>query len=251
MKYKIAFFLFDLLSAFVIGANRHLRICCDPFKGMLYLTKSVGSSLTPKTLGICEKELNRFIECLPRFSHGINVGAAEGYYTVGLRTSGVCEKITAWETTEHGRHPLASLAQMNDVSGSLEVRSSCSPPDLANELRNLSGTPTLVVIDCEGFEGPVLEDLDGALLACCTLFIETHDQMNPGVHGRSLAKLCATHVVVERTPEKRAASGLPQMLPLLLRVFRLPGFRRVAMSERRCPDIRWLLCTPRPIAAQA
>lgn len=244
MKYRIAFFLFDCLAAVLLGASRHLQILGGPFKGMSYHSRSVGSSLTPKILGSYESELYRFINKLPRFSLGIDVGAAEGYYAVGLLKSNFCERIIAWETSNYGRKLLARLADLNGVADSLDIRGACSPVRLADELQIRVGTPTLIVVDCEGFEGPLLEDLDAQYLAVCTLIIETHDMMNPGVHARLLHKFGKTHSVVEVAPAKRDISDLPKTLPLLLRMLRFPGIRRAAMSERRCPDIRWLLCTP-------
>jgi hypothetical protein len=244
MKYKIAFFLFDCFTNTIFKTFRNLRISGGPFKGMVYLSRSVGSSLTPKILGTYERELNNFIKELPRFHDGIDVGAAEGYYAVGLLKTKVCERVIAWETTDHGRELLSSLAEVNGVRGSLDIRGACSPENLNNELRSRVGIPTLMVIDCEGFEGPLLENIEDLLIHDCTMIIETHDMMNPGVHGRLLTKLSKTHQIIEVSPAKRSVTNISHSLPLPLRVFRIPIISRMAMSERRCAGIRWLLCSP-------
>ena len=57
-----------------------------PFAGMRYVDRSVGSCFIPKLLGTYERELAPKIERICRRQPGlvVDVGAAEGYYAVGL-----------------------------------------------------------------------------------------------------------------------------------------------------------------------
>src|SRR4051812_22623153 len=80
-------------------------VLSGPFEGMHYSDRSVGSAFFPKVLGTYERELHERIRAC--FQMGvrtvIDVGAAEGYYAVGLamRIPGV--QVVAFETEEAGR----------------------------------------------------------------------------------------------------------------------------------------------------
>ncbi len=88
-----------------------------PFAGMRYITDSVGSALVPKLLGIYERELNECIEqaCTRQFPLIIDVGAAEGYYAVGLARRNPNARVIAFEMEEKGRATLRIMAELNGV----------------------------------------------------------------------------------------------------------------------------------------
>src|SRR4051812_19305855 len=62
------------------------RVLQGPFAGMQYVTESYGSQLVPKLLGSYENELHDLVEQIvaQRPKIVIDIGAAEGYYAVGL-----------------------------------------------------------------------------------------------------------------------------------------------------------------------
>src|ERR1700722_2566319 len=74
------------------------RVRTGPFAGMRYGSVSVGSAYIPKLLGIYERELSSFIEaaCLKRPDLIVDVGAAEGYYAVGLAVRNPTAKVIAF-----------------------------------------------------------------------------------------------------------------------------------------------------------
>src|SRR4051794_35375378 len=101
-----------------IAVNRLLeladgRILSGPFAGMRYLTDSVGSVLEAKLLGTYEKELHGIVSSLARkcFDLVIDIGAAEGYYAVGLARSMPSARIIAFEMTEEGQALIRQLAE--------------------------------------------------------------------------------------------------------------------------------------------
>ena len=63
-----------------IGTN----IINGPFKGMKYISESVGSCHMPKILGIYENEIYPILlNFLSNSDLFVDIGAAEGYYAVG------------------------------------------------------------------------------------------------------------------------------------------------------------------------
>lgn len=245
MPYKIAFWIFDCFSNLVLGTIRRLSIVSGPFNGMVYIHGAVGSSLLPKLLGTYELEIAKWFQELPHFQLGLDVGAAEGYYAVGLLNRNICDKVVAWEMDPEGRRMLDNLASANSVRNRLDIRGRCDVVELEKAIATNETGDALVVIDCEGFEGELVPALPNGILRRCVLIIETHNPMNPGVHELLKRRLQATHEIVEVFPTTRSQNDLPRSLPGLLNVFRLPVFRRLAMSERRCADLGWLLCRPK------
>ena len=67
-------------------ATRGRIVLSGPFAGMKYVNQSVGSMWFPKVLGTYELELASIIRgfCLARPPSVVDIGAAEGYYAVGV-----------------------------------------------------------------------------------------------------------------------------------------------------------------------
>lgn len=72
---------------------------------MRYIDDSVGSVYLPKLLGIYEPELNRCVESLraAKPSLIVDIGAAEGYYAIGLALRNLQARLVAFETLREGR----------------------------------------------------------------------------------------------------------------------------------------------------
>lgn len=243
IKGKI-FGIFDRYSDRIIFAKPDIRIQGGPFEGMKYLSHSVGSLLVPKILGTYELELKDTVESLPHFDLGLDVGAAEGYYAVGFLMKNTCDRMVAWEMTQEGQALIEELATSNGVADRITIEGTCDPQSLGKVLEDARGKNILMVVDCEGYEGELLESIDLALLARTTLIIETHDFVVPGVHAKLLQLLKSTHQITEFDKTKRRHSDLTSKLSGRFKIFGLPLIRRVALVERRFPNMRWMVCKP-------
>src|SRR5207249_10415948 len=97
-------------------------ILAGPFAGMKYVSTSVGSVYEPKLMGTYELELHPIIEqlCKQQFSRIIDVGAAEGYYAVGMAMRSPRSEVIAFETTTEGQALIAQLAALNEVAARVE-----------------------------------------------------------------------------------------------------------------------------------
>src|SRR5207248_9814438 len=97
---------------------------------------SVGSVYKPKLMGTYELELHPIIEqlCKQQFNRIIDVGAAEGYYAVGMAIRSPASEVIAFETTAEGQALIAELAELNEVKARVEVRGHCGLESLRNAL---------------------------------------------------------------------------------------------------------------------
>jgi ribosomal protein L11 methylase PrmA len=113
-----------------------------------------------------------FYEMEPhKYDRIIDIGAAEGYYAVGmaLRTG---SKVDAYEAAPVARRICRSIAKLNALTDQVRVHSYCSQKDLLK----LDGLRCFVLSDCEGFEVSLFSEDVIRALACSDLIVELHDQ---------------------------------------------------------------------------
>ena len=94
-----------------------LQIVSGPFKGMRYVGSSYGSYHSYKLLGTYEKELHSAIASIKSIHYDtfVDIGAAEGYYAVGLASTLAARRLIAFEEEERGRSLLGELAKLNSL----------------------------------------------------------------------------------------------------------------------------------------
>ncbi len=204
------------------------------------------SVLTPKLLGTYESELHVWLGQLPVFDLVIDIGAAEGWYAVGFLHRRLAQKVVAFEMAEAGRKNLLANVRRNAVPPDrIEIRGECTVAGLQTLLSSLPADPDfrlLIISDCEGFEGKLLDIQTLKLCPNAFFLIETHDYFVPGVRAGLAKALAMTHAVADLRPTRRRRQDISPNVPWL---FRLPIISRLLMSERRCPDIGWLVATPK------
>ena len=216
-----------------------LTVRSGPFAGLHYVERAVGAPhladcLPAKLLGSYEQELHPAIEELLQagFSTIVNVGAADGYYAVGLALRAPVARVHAFEVDEGRRELCQEIARVNEVAERIEIGRECDPEWLAA----LEGD-CLLVMDCEGCEFGLLGPEQAAGLSGSGLVVELHDFIDP--RSASVADAFrGTHRIelVDATPRH---CGLYPELEFL-------GWknRELAVSEVRSHPTRWLVATP-------
>jgi hypothetical protein len=189
-----------------------LTVSGGPFAGLVYPNREP-LTLVPKLLGIYERELHPAIDGAIAAQPGviINVGAADGYYAVGLKRRCPDATVIAYEADEQQRELCRRVAAANDVQ--IDLRGAAGPGDLAGA--------ALVVMDCEGCERALLEPpLDA------TVIVELHDFLDPGLDAVT-QRFAGTHdlEIVPTGPQ--------------------PPHRELALSEYRPGPMRWAVMRPR------
>ncbi len=165
------------------------------------------------------------------YSEFIDVGANFGYYAVGLARRFPKKKVVAFDVDWWARKAVAEMSAANGTTN-LSIESWCDPSWLARHLLHNS----LIMSDCEGYEGALFCEQWVPAFASCTFVIELHEAFVPGVTARCRAMFADTHAA--QIVDTRGT--MPQNA-------RPPSFtddemRRVS-TEPRGPQ-QWLVLTP-------
>jgi hypothetical protein len=217
-----------------------------PFEGMRYISSSFCSEILPKVVGTYELELRQAIEaiCSARCDRIIDIGAAEGYYAVGLALRNPDGKVIAFEMNASARYYLSKLAERNQVSDRIEIRGRCEPESLAEALDG--ARRSAVVCDCEGAEDHLLCPDRVEPLRRSFVLVETHDGLVTetgtleGITDRLCARFERTHEVQIIVNRVRCDDDLPSGVPLSR------AEADEAMDEGR-PWAQWLFLAPRTV----
>ena len=219
------------------------RVISGPFEGMRYIDHSIGSAYIPKLLGIYERELHQIVEAIVGASPSliVDVGAAEGYYAVGLarRIPGAC--VVAFEMSPDGRDALAEMASLNRVTGQVSVLGACETPEELSGILAGKG-PAVVIMDVEGYENALLDPTKIPELEACTILLELHEFAVPGITDTIRRRFEDTHELELIWAEDRSSVDFPWRTPISRL---LPGrYTANAASEWRPPGMAWYFMRP-------
>ena len=223
--------------------NTNLRVRSGPFKEMRYVGHSVGSAYIPKLLGIYERELAPQVEeiCTQGPSLIVDIGAAEGYYAIGLATRNPRAQVIAFEMEEAGRLLLDEMARLNEVADRVDIRGKCEPHDLQQVLAGTNNP--VIVCDVEGYEEALLDPAAVPALRGGTILVEMHDMVLPGITEKLQARFVATHQISRIWQEARSRTEFPWKT---LGTRLLPNsYIEWAVSEWRPAKMSWLWMKPR------
>jgi hypothetical protein len=220
------------------GGNVH----AGPFKGMRYISSAFYSCYIPKLLGIYERELYGAVEESIRLSPDliIDVGAAEGYYAVGLAIRCPSSRVVAYEMDPRGQSLLAEMCRANSQEKHVEIRGRCDRNELQSTLQ--SADHPLAVVDCEGYEIILLDPRRVPGLLKTTILVELHDFILPGIAEELTERFSPTHQVDRIWQTERSNSDFPfdSAYVRLLQRSHVPW----AVSEWRPCRMSWLWMRP-------
>lgn len=215
-------------------------VIAGPFKGLRFSPGVDLSAQLPKILGSYESELNADIEKI--ISHGfgtvVNIGAAEGYYAIGIAMLLPQCKVFAFEMDDAARQHCEEAVLLNQVDSRVTVLGKC-------DWRSLVALPmegTLLIVDCEGAELDILREDMAPQLAKTWLVVELHDALRPGCSRILWERFRKTHDMKFITAEPRD----PERFPVLNRL--RPRQQKVALDEIRLGIQEWVVMTPKAAA---
>ena len=143
----------------------------------------------PMLLGIYEQEVLDALRLASSTHHiVVNLGAADGYYGVGLVKSGLFREAYCFELTAAGRGAIAALAAANHLESRVHVFGAANAdfPALLKE-ENLTLDDAVVLCDIEGAEFDTFTDTTLAALRRSIIIIEIHDFLREDGAGQLLA----------------------------------------------------------------
>jgi hypothetical protein len=176
-----------------------------PFRGMRYTRSAVMTHhATPNLLGTYERQLYPFLtEAALRSDLIVDIGAAEGYYAVGLaRLTG--KPVVAFDVNGSERQMIKEMAALNQVSSLVTISGWCSSAKLVDLVQ---GKRALVFSDIEGGEFSLfIPDVVEALRSC-DVFIELHGTQE---QNRSLIESFSGRepIILDHPKEVEGASRL-------------------------------------------
>jgi hypothetical protein len=211
-------------------------VAAGPFRGMRYVAEGIGSVYYPKLLGVYERELHPIVEAIVRLGPDriVDIGAAEGYYAVGLAVRNPGAEVTAFEQEEEGRRLVGELAARNGVAGRVRVRGRCEPADLQSELA--PARRPVVVCDVEGYESVLLDPIAVPALTGARVLVEVHEFVLAGVGDVLRGRFWRTHRITELAQTDRSRGDFPylrwytRLLPKAYATYPVNEFRPARMS---------------------
>lgn len=210
-----------------------------PFAGMQLSQRSGEGCHIAKLIGIYEQPLWPVLERVLREAHDLvlNVGAAEGYYAIGMARRMPGTPVIAHESNPAAREILARLIELNGVSERVTPRGLLQPA----ELSDLKDRRILLVCDMEGGETDLLSGSVPKSLRYSDLIVETHDtQSRPRIAAELARRFEETHEVTSIADSGMRDFEAPEWF------MRLPHLDQLLCTwEWRSTPTPWLFMTAR------
>ena len=184
-----------------------LMVHSGPFAGMNL--QGACSPIGPKVLGTHEMELSPLIERIAHSSvqHVVNVGAADGFYAVGLLRHLPMARATAFEMLTSLHPHIDTLARTNEVRDRLTIHGVCDSPTLSSTLNH--DERTLVIMDVEGAERELLDVVRTPGLRYAQILVELHDFVDPQISGLIRQRFEVTHYLTAYRSRQRTVDDVP------------------------------------------
>lgn len=182
------------LSHNIVSSCNH-TVMYGPFKGMKLLESQYWgqADLPSKLLGFYEQEVVEKIlqiqEKTPKVGL-INLGGADGYYSIGSVFSGLFQHAYVFETSQRGRDNINTAAKLNNVEKNVTVLGEATTTSFQELLHKLPChvSNTLILVDIEGDEYKIFTPEMINCLKESTLIIEAHIETNNDQPTQSLLK---------------------------------------------------------------
>jgi predicted RNA methylase len=206
-------------------------VLAGPFKGLKYsVLQSVGSVLAPKILGTYELEIHPvWAEWQQNpYTQIIDIGCAEGYYAVGAALLWPSATISAYDIDAEALQLCGSLAQANKVADRVHIEGACTPAVIAAISREAR---TLILSDCEGYEGTLFTNATLPALANSDIIIEVHAAAGSDFMDRVEAATRHSHSVQRISAVARKAGSAAAIAQLS------PYVQELILSENRESDL--------------
>ena len=192
-------------------------------------------------LGTWEKELHTILADFKPQGDFICIGAAEGYYAVGLAKLHKQNVVYAYEAQKTYRSFLRKNAKKNSVKNII-INGMCEINHLYEVLDKKLGNP-LILCDIEGGEIDLL-DLDKIpQLSKAYILVEVHEMYVVSCEKKLLSRFALTHEAVVIKGKKRTVNDLPKELNFLK--FFVPKNRINSLIEEGRPyPMNWIWFKP-------
>lgn len=168
------------LSNLVWDFHQH-TVAYGPFKGLKLDADAHwgGADRGTMVLGIYEQEILEQLSSLAgQFKTFIDLGAADGYYGIGVLVGKLFERSYCFEMTEKGQQIIQKNAELNQVADRVFIRGVADKNfHLQIEPQDLESA--VLFVDIEGSEFELFDQQVFSAFKRSTIFIELHDWFFP------------------------------------------------------------------------
>jgi len=232
-----------LLSTHISNFHKN-SIAYGPLKGFQFDPESHWGSAdrAAMILGLYEQDvLNSLLQIDSRFVNFIDLGAADGYYGVGLLVNNIFKKSYCFEISEKGQEIIKKNSRLNNVADRVVIKGEARK-DFYKDIPLEDLKNSVLFIDIEGAEFDILDDEAFKIFKDSIVFIELHDWLfNDGDRKLNKLKLDAnnTHSINELTMSNRDLSNFDELKSLN------DTDRWLLCSEGRPRIMTWLRLDPK------
>lgn len=209
------------------------KIHSGPFKGMKYIKQSTGSVILPKLIGTYEDELHPLlinVIAKKEYSYFLDVGAAEGYFAVGIHKYIFREKVNtiAFELTKKGQKSIHQLIALNKTKN-ITVYGACT----VSLFKDMVKPRSFILMDVEGYEQELLNP-DIINFSTVDILVELHPNIYPDIKKQIIERFTSTHEISEFHPGEKEFP--PIQIPKILN-----NQKKFLMNEfRGCQSWLWM-----------
>jgi hypothetical protein len=230
------------------------RISCDAknlfgnqvaygiFKGMKFSNNVWWGKydVLAKYLGQYEAHvLNKLEELSSHHDHFIDIGAADGYYAVGLLHAELYKSATCFEISPKGRTVIAENAELNNLGNRVIINGEANIKSLKKEIETYKSC--VLLCDIEGAEFDLFSKECMSAIRQCTIIIELHDEFIFGDKNRRKR-------LINDAKEFFNISFIKRSNPKVNEFEEISHWnddiRQLAFSEWRPSRMHWILLTP-------
>lgn len=173
------------------------------------------------------------------YDHFVDIGAADGYYAIGLLHSSLYKTAACFEISARGRQVINENAALNGLQANIKVLGEATYQNLKEEI-DIAG-PSVVLCDIEGAEYDLFSKGLLDVLHHCHVIIELHDDFL-FVHKNRRKQL------IDEAKKYFEISFIGRTDPKSNQFEELrhwsDDLRQLAFSEGRPSRMEWLLLTP-------
>jgi len=214
-----------------------------PFKNLI-LSNNVWWGYTDRAsmiLGFYEKEvLDSLLNKSENYKVFVNLGAADGYYSIGVLISNIFDSSICFETSKKGRDTIKKNALINGVVSNIDIRGEATK-NFLNDFNEDILSKAFFLVDIEGSEFNIFDTNTFTVLKKSIIIIETHEFFfTDGIFKLNKLKESAinTHRISQFTTGSRDLSVYP-----VLKKF-TDNDRWLICSEGRKQLMTWLRFDP-------
>ena len=218
------------------------EIVNGPFAGLKYVNCALGSSYIAKVLGTYELELSPVLNRIFQKEYDciVNIGAAEGYYAVGLASRIKNVPVIAFESNPLASELINSLASLNNLPDRIEIQGFCDNQSLNQVIANKN--KPLLVVDVEGAEDEILDFHVVPALKDAEILVEMHDVFIPGLTPKIISRFENTHKIEKIISHKRTVDDVPGVVREKIKFVR--NWHWLKMMKERPEEMVWLYMVP-------